>query len=372
MRVALPACTSGTTSGCTPSWVRRSASRGPAPLRGVAPGSGEPGIVELATSGDVNGLRDLLDTSYGGGVGNASTLDSSMKAIVGAQLRIVGHRAAHAGQAATLKLDCNADVTSGLGLATGGAYTSKLRRGDTLRFLKCSSWKHARHSRRRTDMAGRVPAISVTATTIMFLAKNVSISDDGLLIAVGVDNYHPYSGEANAGPGFARLYKWDSTTSTWVKVEDFHGNSTVEAASKDVSLCGDGTVLAMGKSHRSYSAIGSETGYVRVYGIPEVTGSGDEEDNSSVSSGDNSSSGGNLSSGSKSTAALSLPPSPPPSSSPPPPNATAVPPPPSPPPPPKSLVLADYESSASKYSVLMALLVSIIVWFMGTSSEVES
>ena len=72
------------------------------------------------------------------------------------------------------------------------------------------------------------------------------------------------------------------------------------------------------------------------------------------------------------TGLLPPPPSPPPS--PPPPNVTAVPPPPSnatavpppppsPPPPPRSLVLNDYESSASRFSALSALLVSILIWF---------
>ena len=51
--------------------------------------------------------------------------------------------------------------------------------------------------------------------------------------------------------------------------------------------------------------------------------------------------------------------SPPPPS--PPPNATGVPPPPSPPPQ-KSLVLVDYESSALGYSVLTAVVLSILVW----------
>lgn len=107
-----------------------------------------------------------------------------------------------------------------------------------------------------------------------FFGKDVSISFDGSLIAVGVDNCHPYSGGANGGLGFARLYKWNSTkNSTWVKEEDFLGNRTAESAGKDVSLCGDGTVLAMGKSHQKYSTTNSETGYVTVYGIPEVASS---------------------------------------------------------------------------------------------------
>jgi|TARA_B110000305_G_scaffold30777_1_gene29338 ankyrin repeat protein len=67
----------------------------------------------------VNGLRDLLDTSYGGGVGNASTLDPSTKAIVAAQLRTAGQRAAHTGQAATLKLLLQRGCDLGLGFGNG-------------------------------------------------------------------------------------------------------------------------------------------------------------------------------------------------------------------------------------------------------------
>ena len=119
MRVALPASTSGN----PPFRVRRSPPRGPAPVRGLVPGSGAPGsgqlIVELATNGDVDGLRALLDTAYGGSVGSTSTLDSSTKAIVGAQLRTAGQRAAHAGQSATLELLLAYGCDLGLGFGNG-------------------------------------------------------------------------------------------------------------------------------------------------------------------------------------------------------------------------------------------------------------
>ena len=67
MRAASPARAAGLRF---PSPARRCARRGPAPARGArstargAPGSGQR-IVELATKGDVAGLRDLLDSSYG-------------------------------------------------------------------------------------------------------------------------------------------------------------------------------------------------------------------------------------------------------------------------------------------------------------------
>ena len=55
----------------------------------------------------------------GNGVGNASTLDPSTKAIVAAQLRTAGQRAAHTGQAATLKLLLQRGCDLGLGFGNG-------------------------------------------------------------------------------------------------------------------------------------------------------------------------------------------------------------------------------------------------------------
>ena len=95
MRAAFPARAPGLRF---PSPARLCARRGPAPARGAFHGSGAPGsgqlIVELATKGDVAGLRDLLDSSYGGGVGASSELDASTRAIVGAQVRTAAQRAA--------------------------------------------------------------------------------------------------------------------------------------------------------------------------------------------------------------------------------------------------------------------------------------
>ena len=200
---------------------------------------------------------------------------------------------------------------------------------------------------------GQSPSSFGNGNYYHFFGKGVSISSDGSLIAVGVDNFHPYNGGANGGPGFARIYKWDSTiTSSWIREEDFLGNSTAESAGKDVSLCGDGTVLAMGKSHQTYSSSLSETGCVTVYGTPEVA--------SEVIPVNSANTVNTTNVTSPSTSNTTAVPLPPPSTS----NATAVPPPPpspSPPPPPKSLVfLADYESSAGRVSVLTAFVVILL------------
>ena len=120
MRAASPARAAGPRF---PSPARRCARRGPAPARGAFHGSGAPGsgqrIVELATKGDVAGLRDLLDSSYGGGVGASSELDASTRAIVGAQVRTAAQRAAHAGQDTTLRLLLERGADLGLGYGNG-------------------------------------------------------------------------------------------------------------------------------------------------------------------------------------------------------------------------------------------------------------
>ena len=99
----------------------------------------------------------------------------------------------------------------------------------------------------------------------------MSISDDGSMIAVGVDAKKDTSTPPAHGPGFVRLYTWkkenDSSQYDWVKLtDDFEGNSTADAAGKDVSLSGDGKVVAVGKSHFTYGASTTDPGYVAVYG----------------------------------------------------------------------------------------------------------
>jgi ankyrin repeat protein len=83
-----------------------------------APGSGQR-IVELATNGDVEGLRDLLDASYGGGVGASGECDASTRAIIGAQIRTAAQRAAHAGQAQTLRVLIERGADLGLRYGNG-------------------------------------------------------------------------------------------------------------------------------------------------------------------------------------------------------------------------------------------------------------
>ncbi|ACO61074.1 predicted protein [Micromonas commoda] len=198
-----------------------------------------------------------------------------------------------------------------------------------------------------------------------FFGKGVSISDDGSMVAVGVDSYHPYSGTSVNGPGFARLYKWSQS---WDKVEDFSGNSTAENAGRDVSLSGDGRVMVVGKP---YTHSSTEPGYVRVYGKPEVASPSSA--NSSISSnssyggnssnssyGGNSNNGNGNNNGSGNSSSTSSANSSQSSGS----NASAVPPPPPPPSPPPKIVLDDDDHAVARGGFLLLLVATAIHFVM--------
>ena len=106
---------------------------------GALPGSGQPGggqlIVELASTGQVDPLRRLLDESYAGDI---ASLDASTRAIRTAQVRTAAQRAAHHGQAGTLRLLVERGADLGLGLGNGRAIACEAAsRGhaDVLRIL---------------------------------------------------------------------------------------------------------------------------------------------------------------------------------------------------------------------------------------------
>lgn len=106
---------------------------------GALPGSGQPGggqlIVELASTGQVEPLRRLLDESYAGDI---ASLDASTRAIRTAQVRTAAQRAAHHGQAGTLRLLVERGADLGLGLGNGRAIACEAAsRGhaDVLRIL---------------------------------------------------------------------------------------------------------------------------------------------------------------------------------------------------------------------------------------------
>ena len=81
-----------------------------------APGSGQE-IVEKATNGDTLGLQNVLEASYSGD--DDAQLDSSVRAIRKAQVRTAAQRAAHCGQAGTLRILLRHGADLGLELGNG-------------------------------------------------------------------------------------------------------------------------------------------------------------------------------------------------------------------------------------------------------------
>ncbi|MCF6807836.1 DUF4347 domain-containing protein, partial [Thiotrichales bacterium 19S9-11] len=91
-------------------------------------------------------------------------------------------------------------------------------------------------------------------TTFDFLGQSVSISGDGLTIAVG--------GESYQSSGYAQIYDWDATSSLWVQRGlDIYG-SEGEWIGVSISLSGDGHYVAVGAP---YPNVGS--GFVRTYDV---------------------------------------------------------------------------------------------------------
>jgi hypothetical protein len=82
----------------------------------------------------------------------------------------------------------------------------------------------------------------------------VSLSADGTILAIGAI----YNSE---GRGHARVYEWNPTTSSWVKLgQDIDGESFDQSGV--VSLSADGTTLAVGAIYNSGN--GQYSGHVRV------------------------------------------------------------------------------------------------------------
>ena len=107
---------------CVCSVRARRPRRGPAPCRGVTPGSGAPGsgqlIVEFAAAGNVKALTRLLEIEY---AVPDDELDSSTRAIRTAQVRTAAQRAAHAGMVYTLRLLLEYGADLGLEQGNGRA-----------------------------------------------------------------------------------------------------------------------------------------------------------------------------------------------------------------------------------------------------------
>ena len=197
----------------------------------------------------------------------------------------------------------------------------------------------------------------------------VSLTADGTRLAVGAPHD---DGDAGKGVGTVRIL--DYVGSSWTQfISDIEGEFGGDPDDQDNMMggpddagdhSGNTVVFSPDGTHVAIGAPDSEGPGDREFGI-EMSGSPDEE--------------GITGAGSVRVFEVGFPPppSPPPPStsnttnvtSPSPPNATAVPPP-APPPPPNRLIFGgDYESSASRYSVVTALVVSIVNLYMTTKSR---
>lgn len=90
---------------------------------------------------------------------------------------------------------------------------------------------------------------------------SVSLSDDGLIVAIGAPN----NGGNGADAGHVRVYKYKLAGSFWFWVKqgnDIDGEAAGDESGKSVSLSADGLTLAIGAFFNVYG-----TGQTRVYGF---------------------------------------------------------------------------------------------------------
>ena len=89
--------------------------------------------------------------------------------------------------------------------------------------------------------------------------SSVSISDDGLVVAIGA----PHS---DGDAGHARVFEFDAATQNWTQLgQTINGSSAGALFGGSVSLCGDGTTVAIGARLGSGGGVASGAGEVRVF-----------------------------------------------------------------------------------------------------------
>ncbi|MCD4743892.1 MAG: hypothetical protein K8R67_15630 [Desulfobacteraceae bacterium] len=87
---------------------------------------------------------------------------------------------------------------------------------------------------------------------------SVSISDDGLTVAIG----SPYNSGDFAGSGLVRIFQYKSAT--WSQLgEDISGEAEGDQSGRSISLSADGSIVAIGSLFNDGNGVGS--GHVRVY-----------------------------------------------------------------------------------------------------------
>ncbi|WP_440683831.1 BspA family leucine-rich repeat surface protein, partial [Cysteiniphilum halobium] len=93
------------------------------------------------------------------------------------------------------------------------------------------------------------------------LGFSVSISDNGERIAIGARLHDGING---VDSGQARVYEWESTSSSWVQLGvDIDGESVSDSSGYLVSLSADGAILAV--SAPGSDGNGTNSGHVKVY-----------------------------------------------------------------------------------------------------------
>jgi hypothetical protein len=89
---------------------------------------------------------------------------------------------------------------------------------------------------------------------------SVSLSSDGTRVAIGAK----YNDGNGGNVGHARIWEWNSGTSTWTQMgQDIDGEASSDQSGYSVSLSSDGTRVAIGA--RLNDANGTDSGHVRVY-----------------------------------------------------------------------------------------------------------
>ena len=95
-----------------------------------------------------------------------------------------------------------------------------------------------------------------------YLGNSVSISGDGMRLAVGSS----YFGETNGDSGHSRVYKLDDRTVTWIQIgQDLTSGLANDNISYNLSLSTDGNRVAVSASDALDSEVGVDYGSTRIY-----------------------------------------------------------------------------------------------------------
>ena len=103
--------------------------------------------------------------------------------------------------------------------------------------------------------------IDVEAAYDSSAGRSVSLSSNGKIIAIGA----PGNGGNGDRSGHVRVYKWDSSNSTWLQIgDDINVLAAYDTSGYSVSLSSNGTIVAIGARINDGSG-GDRSGHVRVY-----------------------------------------------------------------------------------------------------------